>query len=78
MCTMRRSVLTTYWGPGNGLGYGNVNNDFIDFMRSHEKKITLGNAGSFWKTMATLGSLLRVEDGTSNEVAFISRWMDSQ
>ncbi|MFC1813931.1 glycosyltransferase [Thermodesulfobacteriota bacterium] len=38
----------------NGLGYAYVNNDFIDFMHSPEGKIILGNAGSFWKTLATL------------------------
>jgi len=37
-----------------GLGYAYVNNDFIDFMHSPEGKIILGNAESFWKTLATL------------------------
>jgi len=37
-----------------GLGYAYVNNDFIDFMHSPEGKIILGNAGSIWKTLATL------------------------
>ncbi len=37
-----------------GLGYAYVNNDFIDFVHSPEGKIILGNAESFWKTLATL------------------------
>jgi len=37
-----------------GLGYAYVNNDFIEFMHSPEGKIILGNAGSLWKTLATL------------------------
>mgnify|MGYP000547234622 CR=1 FL=1 len=41
-----------------GLGYAYVNNDFIDFMHSPEGKIILGNAGSFWKTLATLAPMI--------------------
>ena len=41
-----------------GLGYAYVNNDFIDFMHSPEGKIILGNAGSFWKTIATLAPMI--------------------
>ena len=42
----------------SGLGYAYVNNDFIDFMHSPEGKIILGNAGSFWKTLATLAPII--------------------
>jgi len=41
-----------------GLGYAYVNNDFIDFMRTPEGKIILGNAGSFWETMVALAPLI--------------------
>jgi sterol 3beta-glucosyltransferase len=41
-----------------GLGYAYVNNDFIDFMHSPQGKIILGNAGSFWKTLATLAPMI--------------------
>ncbi|MGD9311176.1 MAG: glycosyltransferase, partial [Desulfosarcina sp.] len=41
-----------------GLGYAYVNNDFIDFMHSPEGKVILGNAGSVWKTLATLASMI--------------------
>lgn len=41
-----------------GLGYGYVNNDFIDFLHSPQGKIILGNAGSFWKTLATLAPMI--------------------
>ena len=42
----------------SGLGYAYVNNDFIDFMHSPEGRIILGNAGSFWKTIATLAPMI--------------------
>jgi sterol 3beta-glucosyltransferase len=41
-----------------GLDYAYVNNDFIDFMHSPEGKIILGNAGSFWETIATLAPMI--------------------
>ena len=41
-----------------GLGYAYVNNDFIDFMHTPEGKIVLGNAGSVWKTLATLAPII--------------------
>lgn len=46
-----------HYGPfirEHGLGYAHVNNDFIEFMHSPEGKIILGNAGSVWKTLATV------------------------
>ena len=42
----------------HGLGYAYVNNGYIDFMHSPEGKIILGNAGSFWKTLATLAPMI--------------------
>ena len=42
----------------SGLGYAYVNNDFIKFMHTPEGKIILGNAGSLWKTLATVAPLI--------------------
>ena len=44
---------------GHGLGYGYVNNDFIDFMHSPQGKIILGNAGSFRETLVAVAPVVR-------------------
>ncbi len=61
----------------NGLGYGYVNNDFIDFMHSPEGKIVLGNAGSLWKTLVTLVPVIR-KLGDLQERQMADVWTASQ
>ncbi len=60
-----------------GLGYAYVNNDFIDFMHSPEGKIILGNAGSAWKTLTTLTSMIsKLGDLQERQMADV--WAASQ